>query len=375
MGIPLDDAKAFDKMFSEWLGRGSSKNTGYISSCADIWGLSFAKVKFRVYDGADENKELEAHPAVRILKKPNWFQSWWEIKYRIATDFSFEGNSYLLKLRDGMNAVQGLVQLLPGRITIRNNENNYYYEYQTNNGITRIEPSEIIHLRYPDPENYLKGSPIISKILDLKDIEKMQIAYRKSFYSKGGFLGAIFSTEQKMGDVNFKRMKDELNLSYGGQVNSFNIGLFEQGLKPVATAYSLKDMQMKEDRELNRDEILSAWKVNKLLLGQSENIQRGNADTVFYIFASSVMDPLMNYIDECLTSQWVAIDYEPDDYIKHDQIANKDQELNLKRIENGLTKGWLSVNEVRDEEGYEQWEDEYNRPKQVKPDLQTQTAN
>jgi len=367
--VRIDNFAEFDKQLKAWLEQGgTTDNTGYIASCVDIWGLSFAKVTFRIYDSSADNKELDTHLVNNIFKKPNWFQTWWEIKYRIASDFSYWGNSYLLKLKDGLKTVTGLVQLHPDRVTTypHDKEAIEYYNYNLGSNIQRIEPADIIHLRYPAANNYIKGAPVIGKIVDLREIERMQIAYRKQFYKRGGFLGATFTTEQKMTDTSFKRAKEELQENYSGEANVFKIALFEQGLKPIPTAYSLKDMQMTEERNLNRDEILSAWKVNKLLLGQSELVQRGNAETVFYIFASMVIDPLMNYIDECLTAQWTVVDYDRDFYIKHDMVANEDEELNLKRIDNGIKNGWLSVNEVRNEGGYEQWETEYDRPKPVK---------
>lgn len=372
-GIPLDNAEAFNQMFKDWLDNvgGGSKNTGYIASCIDVWGLNFAGVKFRVYDKANKDQEVEAHPASRIFEKPNWFQTWWEISYRIASDFSYWGNSYLLKLRDGINVVQGLVQLHPDRIKTYpyNVETIEHYEYQqgtsTGNQIINIPPEEIIHLRYPASDNYISGTPILAKIADLREIEKMQMAYRKAFYKKGGLLGATFSTDQALDTTSFDRAKEQLITTYGGHENAYAIALFEKGIKPVPTAYSLKDMQMKEERELNRDEILSAWKVNKLLLGQSEMVQRGNAETVFYIFASMVIDPLMDYIDQCLTSQWVAVDYEPNDYIKHDQVAARDTEMDLKYYQTMHDVGALNSKQIAEAEGWE-----------YKPvEQQTQTVN
>lgn len=356
--INLTDSFSFKNIFSNWILNSSDNNSGYIGACIDLWGIQFANARFRVYDKTT-NKEV-IHQLIELLKLPNDFQTFWEIKYRWALDLAIDGNSYLLKLRNNSNKVVGLIQLHPDRIStepigIERIDN---YVYNTGLDVIKIPRTDIIHFKTIDNKNYIKGTPIISRIKALQDVEALQLEYRKKFYSQGGFLGATFTTEQKMGNENFNRALQQLKERYGGSKNAFQVALFEQGLKPIPTAYSLRDMQMTQERQLNRDEICSAFKINKLLLGQSENIQRGNADTVLYVFYATVIDPILNYFDEVLTNQ-LLIEYEDfgDTYIKHDTMATRDIELNLKYYENGIRNGWLTINEVRELEGYEPLED------------------
>ena len=89
--ISLTDATTFTKMFREWIGNiagETSKNTGYIASCVDVYGKAFAKVDFKLYDQED-GAEVENHPILDIFNRPNSWQTMWEIKYRMASDFTF----------------------------------------------------------------------------------------------------------------------------------------------------------------------------------------------------------------------------------------------------------------------------------------------
>ncbi len=355
--VGLSTFSQFHKTFSGWLENisGGEKNTGYVASCSNIWGLSFAKAKHRLYDKSN-GLEVTTHPFSDLISKPNWFQTSWEQRYRIATDFIYEGNSYFLKLRDSLRVPRALVQLHPDRVTTQpyNYEKIDYYEYNTGSDIIRLEKEDVLHFRMPSLTSYIKGTPLLSKIADLKDIERLQIAYRKQFYKQGGFLGAVFTTEQKMNSDVFKRAKSELETNYAGSVeNAFKVALFEQGLKPIPTAYSPKDMDMTAERNLNKEEILSVFGVNKLLFGQSDQIQRGNADTVYYVFYATIIDPLLDYIDEVFTSQLCMVDFDSDYFVKHDTLAGRDVELDLRYYESGIQNGWLTPNEVREIEGYE----------------------
>jgi HK97 family phage portal protein len=355
--VGLSTFSQFQKTFSGWLENisGGEKNTGYVASCSNIWGLSFAKAKHRIYDKTN-GMEVTSHPFNDLISRPNWFQTSWEQRYRIATDFIYEGNSYFLKLRDALRVPRALVQLHPDRMTTQpyNYEKIDYYEYNTGSDIIRLEKEDVLHFRLPSLTSYIKGTPLLAKIADLKDIERLQTAYRKQFYKQGGFLGAVFTTEQKMNTDVFKRAKSELETNYAGSVeNAFKVALFEQGLKPIPTAYSPKDMDMTAERNLNKEEILSVFGVNKLLFGQSDLVQRGNADTVYYVFYATIIDPLLDYIDEVFTSQLCHTDFDSDYFVKHDTLAGRDVELDLRYYESGLQNGWLTPDEVRELEGYE----------------------
>ncbi|HJY63109.1 MAG TPA: phage portal protein [Ignavibacteria bacterium] len=351
--IGLSDYNLFAKTFSG-INSSSSAYSGWVAACADVWGKYFAKVKFRLYDSFSGD-EVISHPVTKLFTNPNMFQTWWEIKYRIAQNFIIFGNSYLLKLRDSIGVPREVVQLHPDRINSypQNIERIDYYEYNTGTSITRLNREDVIHFRYPDPTDHVKGRPVISNILNQLEVDKFQTAYQKKFYREGGFYGAAFSTEQKMSRESFERMVQHISDRYtGGSENAYRVAVFEQGLKPIPGAYSIKEMDISSQRSLTQKEICAAFQVNKLLLGESELIQRGNADTVIYLFCTSVIDPIMDYIEDVLTKELVVVDFGEDYFIKHDKVASRDIELDLKYYESGLKHGWLSSEEVRELEGF-----------------------
>lgn len=372
--VSLTNPTQFKTIFKDWLDNlhGEERNTGYIAACANIWGLSFAKAKSKIYDITD-GEEVEGHPYYDLIRKPNWFQTMWEIEYRRALDLIYEGDSYLLKLKDSLGVPRALIQMHPDRVQTYpyNYEKIESYIYNTGTGLLELPKDDVIHFRLPSQSNYIHGEPLINKIADVKEIEKLQLAYRRQFYKAGGFLGAVFTTDQKMQADSFQRAKAELQANYAGSVeNAFKVALFEQGLTPVPTAYSLKDMDMTAERNLNRDEILSIFGVNKILFGQSENIQRGNADTVYYVFYNTIIDPLLDYTDQVLTAELCAVDYDKDYYIQHDKLAQRDLEMDLRyyrelREINAVSSKWVAEQEgIEYDEAQIQRENELLKPKE-----------
>ncbi len=356
----LVDSKNFTTVFSDWLKSfNGSNNVSIVSSCANIWMYTFSKAKFRLYDKDEDDSEVTDHPIINILEKPFPGITSWDMKARIALDFIYEGRSYLYKLRDGFGVVRGLYPLF-----VHNVINTYpygldyveYYEYQAANGIMKIPREDVIFLRRIDNKTLTKGVAIIDGISDTMAIIKLRNQYRRTFLEKGGFIGPVFTTEQQLNTEPFNQLYDLLKSKFSGSKNAFEFGLFHSGLKPVATAYSPKDMKLPEDTELDIKEVRAAFGMNKIFLGDSELVQRGNAETVYYIFYDSIIDPILSSIDETLTDQ-LEVDFSLNGYfpyyIKHDKLASNDVELDLKYYQNGLQNGWLRPSQVRKEEGME----------------------
>src|SRR5512145_1312671 len=114
--IGLSDYNLFARTFAGYFGSSSPEYSGWVAACADVWGKYFAKVKFRLYDERTGD-EVTKHPVTDIFSSPNDFQTWWEIKYRIAQNFVIHGSSYLLKLRDKMGVPRRIIQLHPERVS------------------------------------------------------------------------------------------------------------------------------------------------------------------------------------------------------------------------------------------------------------------
>lgn len=112
VSVSLTDPKTFYNTFDNFLNTSSNKNqVSWVYSCIDIWGKHFANVKFRLYEEKQDGdkEEIVSHPIVDMFRKPNNFQTWWDIKYRFAPHFAFYGNVYLYKLRNGLGLPMGLI--------------------------------------------------------------------------------------------------------------------------------------------------------------------------------------------------------------------------------------------------------------------------
>ncbi|MCX7611852.1 MAG: phage portal protein [Ignavibacterium sp.] len=352
------DGKTFKLIFGDYFSSPLSSNersSSWVYVATDILGKYFAKANFRVYKIVDNNAiEIKEHPLVDIFKNPNDYQTFWEIKYNWAFHFALYGNSYLIKIRDKFGIPRQIVQVNPFSIQpYYENKQLKYYKFITPSENKILPVEDVIHLKYPNPENMLEGKPIISNILSQVEVDVLQTKYQQQFYRSGGFLGQTFIAKQELSAKTFERLKAELEKRYGGGYeNSYKVGLLEL-VEPVKHAYSIKDMELTLQRQLARDEILAAFQIPKILAGIGDNINRATAEASIFQFTSGVVDPLTSYFGSILTQSF-SKDFKNGDklLIEPDPLAPKDVEANIKYYQAGLNMGWLTLNEVREAENY-----------------------
>jgi len=335
----------------EILGR-KEDYVGAIYAAIDTWGLYFSKAVFRLYKEGEKTEELKNHDALKLFKRPNSYQQWWEIAYKIAAHWGLWGSSFIYIIRDSKKPVayQQLQPLFIKRISKTKVLD--YYDYDDGKTKKVIAPEDIIDLRYPHPNSELDGHPIISSVLDQKEVQALQMGYMRKFYEKGGFVGLAFSTTTEMKKVNFDRALEKLEERYSGKDNAFGVGLFDSGLQPLKDPYSIRDMDMSNSRKLTKDDIYEAWKVSRIHVGGGEAANRASNDAAIYQFTSGVIDPVLTYVDAVLTG-YVRREFGSDLMIEHDTLAPRDMEGKIKFYEFGLKNAIITINEVRDEE---QWD-------------------
>ena len=346
--------------FSDYwdLNAGIKNTTSWVESCVNTWGNFYAAAKFRLYKklGDGRVKEIFDHPFVKMMEAPNNFQTWWEHKYFIAVFQAYFGNMYFLKLRDRMGVWRGQQILDPMCIRAVSSDRNFieYYEYNINGKDIKLDPKDVVHIRYPSAGSQVKGQPLIASIMDQIDVDKYQTALQKTFYQNGGFMGQTWTTSQQLSKVSFNNAKAQLEQRIGS--GNFKFGLFDGGLQPVKSAYSIKDMDIAEQRKLTMQEILSAFRIPQILVGgASDTYNRASAEAGIYSYASTFIDPGLSYIDDVYTRH-IKFEFSDKFFLKHDLISPRDIQVAMSRYKSMTGMGALTVNELRTEEDYEEFD-------------------
>jgi phage portal protein BeeE len=99
--------------------------------------------------------------------------------------------------------------------------------------------------------------------------------------------------------------------------------------------------------KFTRDDILVAFGVPKSVLGISEDVNRANAETGMYVFLSEVIMPTMRDLLGKINEMLVSPDFGDNFYFDCEDLVPQNRDQVLKDYDSGLSKGWLTINDVR----------------------------
>lgn len=317
-------------------------------TCAGI------ELKLRKYNSKGEDEEMLDHAVLKLLYKPNRFQTGFDFFYTTYAHLLLTGNAYWLK-NNPKNPTE-LMPLLPSYITLKYDNANPFeikYEYRPSGSAkaTTYSSEDIIHLKSPNPENIFKGKGKLSQIAEWIDIDSSATEFNRLFFKNGASPSGILET-QATDEKGIMLAKVGFEQKYQGALNSHKTAVLPKGAKYTPSA-TPSDMQFSEADNRFRDKILSAFGVPKSVLGIVEDVNRANAEASNYVFMAFTIDPFIKqfiyYLDEMLLPSFSNTEKV---YFDFDNIIPDNEDYELREKVSSLGgQSWKTINEIRSEEG------------------------
>lgn len=342
--------------------QGSSKTvhdmySGIVFKCIDLVASNVSTNKYYLQrvNGDNDVDHVTEHPALKLLKRPNRFQTSADLLYQISTHIDVAGVSYLypVKSLDNSNYVE-LWALNPNKMKVVPNDKTMisHYEYKVKGKTERFEVGDIIEIKRPNPFNPIEGLSTIEK--SRFEIEGVlnAITWNSKFFANGAMPSGILRTEQSLSDDSFRRLKEEYNANYAGKDNAGKLMLLDKGLTFEQMMLKQKDMDFMEQRKFSRDEILAMFGVPKGIL-YADDVNRANAEAAKYFFGEHTLSPRLDLIFEKLNVFYLPLFANSDKLeFVYESPVPENLDYSLQRKEKSVNR-WLTINEVRAEDGYE----------------------
>lgn len=329
---------------------------GVVFSCVDAIATAVSATNFELYKKTSKDKKPIEHDAVKLLDKPNKFQSGVDLLYLISSHIDTCGRAFIYPVKSLNGKVTELVVFDPNRVKIAKDEEAnitgfVYRNYK--NAEVPFEADELIPIFRPNPFNQLEGISTIEMAKRAIESDINAQDFNSAFFVNGAYPSGVLSTEQALSDQAFQRFKARWREEHEGKANAHKTAILDMGLKYQVVQPSQKDMEFIEGRKLSRDEILSIFRVHKSILGISEDVNRANAESAEYTFAKRVVLPRLELIFEKLNEFYLPLFTDSKDLtLEFSNPVPEDKEFELKRKQTAVNN-WLTVNEIRSEEGYE----------------------
>lgn len=336
------------------------KKSLYVFACISKIAEKVSSTQFQMYrvmNSTGDVKEVNTHPALDLLYKPNPAQTRMEFLEITEINLKTTGNAFWFKVRDDAGNVKEMWNLRPDMVTVITDTTmlvkSYQYTKPLEGEVVHFDPKDIVHFKYPDPLNQFFGLSPIQACRYRIQTENYATRFQRDFFLNSARPDAVIKQAPNSGmsvtPEQKEQIKKEFESRYRGEGNSSKVAILEGGLEYQLVSISQKEMDFIESMKFTRDDILVVFKVPKPILAIVDDVNRANSETAMAIFLGETIKPEVQRLVDKMNEELMA-DFGEEFYLDFvdPTPANREQQLN--EYQNGLTNGWLLINEVRQKE-------------------------
>lgn len=339
---------------------GEYKN--FVYACVQARAEEVGNIQLKLMKG---DVEVESSDLMDLIDKVNPAMTKTELFNATQAFKDLEGNAFWYLARDakGKGSILEIYPLRPDKVQIIPSKENPimvggYIFTQPDGQKIPFEAQEILHFKNFNPLGYHpfphRGMGVVEAAAWAIDTDNEARTWNYNFFKNSARPDGIItaSGDAAMGQEEYQRLSEEWSAKHQGSDNSNKVAILSGGMTWTEIARSQKDMDFYQQRVFNRDEILSMFRVPKSIIGITDDVNRANADAAIYVFALRTIKPLMQQMVDAL-NEFLVPEFGEDLKLEFKSPVVEDRKQSLEEYAQGLTNGYMSINEVREQEGME----------------------
>jgi len=301
------------------------------------------------------------HPLERLLQRPNPIFDMSDLMELSSQWLDATGNSIWLKVRDGNGQV---VKLWPASVLsflIERGADGLPETYRFLPSNVIIPAADVIHIRRPDIRmSPFFGHGLISDIMDTAKAESAVRLFQSRFFENDATPRAVL--RWPAGALLTQDEMDRLRLSweakYASPVNAGRIGILPDGGEVQLLGAGAKELDFTRSKSELRDAIREAFRVPKIVFGDTEQVNLANADTSYMVFLRDVVEHALAKHAQAFTRA-LASEFQPPDrssdtgrfvprgeiVIQHESLIPESEDIFMERV-NALKQS-MTIDEQR----------------------------
>lgn len=285
---------------------------GWVYANVSVLAEEISKLEFELYKityvkGEPVWAEIDSHPLLDLLDKPNEFTTTSQLMYLTEAHIELAGDTFYLL--DKPTNPTSMYVLAPDKVRVNpgGKESNYAiasYEFKdTIDGkFTDItyQAEEIIQIKTPNPSNPYRGKSVVEAAAVTIDSETLAQEFLKRFFLNNATPGMTLSSDQRISKDDIQRIESDLRARNRGVFNAFKTLILGGGLKPVSVQHSNKEMEYVALEEALRDKLMAMFKNTKTSLMITDDVNRANGENSMLAWKQNVIKPKMTRIVDTL---------------------------------------------------------------------------
>ncbi len=212
------------------------KRNPWIYSATNVVASSCLAVPLRLRDRATKRiiAPTETVELGRVLKYPNPFMTQMELMEILFLHLEIVGNAFWEIVTDSAGTkLVAIFPLDPTRITIIPDRYQYIrgYKYSTDSGRDiDFGRDNIVHFKYPDPQNEYWGLAPSLINMRLASLENKLKIYGEKFFDNDATPSIVLKTDRVLSDSTYERLRRRWLQRHSGVQNKFSIAILEDGM-------------------------------------------------------------------------------------------------------------------------------------------------
>ncbi len=350
--------------------QGFSRNVVVYSAISKI-AVACAGVKWDLYSKKGRTlTELEEHPLLKLLERPNPMQSTSEFFESVVGFYKITGNSYIEANKTG-KGVQELWPVRPDKMKVVPNARGYASQYIfSHGGITRTWDvdqinltSPILHWKSFNPIDDWYGMSALQAAMLSLDQNNAGQRWNLALLQNSATPSGVLQMEQTQGnlrgsltDEQHKKLKGQFDEWYAGPRNAGRPMILEGGLSWKAISLSPKDMDFVNSKTTSAIDLAIALGVPPEIMGLGEKTYANQKEARLAFWEDTNLPTLdgirdaLNYWLVPAFGEGLYLDYDKDD-IEALQYRREQKYTSLANVK------FLTINEKREAVGYEEIDD------------------
>ena len=220
---------------------------------------------------------INSGPLYELFQNPNPLMNQEELIRSTMGYYCLRGEAFwIMEGRDDVTKIPKEIWTFdPVRFEPVHDRNTGWLLGWTYKGKTEVTFSvnEIIQFKMFNPYDDVRGLAPYEAAKLSSDQSYQASVYNKAFFENGAVIGGYISIPDELTDEAYDRLVKQFEDRHKGAAKAHKIAVVEGGGKFTAAKLSQRDMDFNEGKKLTKQEILAAYGVNEVVLGDFTNIK------------------------------------------------------------------------------------------------------
>ena len=331
------------------------------NKCASTELFLYKKSDYR--KNKNKAEVIETHDIYNLLDNPcpaDRELTGWTIRYFIFACYDLVGEAYLLKVRDPRGKVIALQPVAPSWVVQTPSATSKYWEIYplgTASGNSIFVPVEDVicfkDIDLNDP--YGRGKGTSEAIGDEIQSDEYASKYAKNLFFNDATPSAIIYAPNGNKDTADQIKQTWLQKMAGFHHAKEPMVLTGEGSKFEKISQSPTELDFVESRRFLRDSANEHYHIPPEIMGILQNSNRSTIDSAEYLLNKNVLADRLRMFERVINSQllWEDFDKEQNLILHHENNISEDIAQKLQILNDGLSRGVLTVNDWRVGMGFE----------------------